>query len=243
MTGARVPVLDLDPGLGEAIPPEHLERARLEVRAGVRNRPIGPWDAIGEYGECSRWFGLLLIDGFVARETSCAGQTVTEIVGPGDLMRPWDHDREFPIEEIRTGWRMLEPGRIALLDEEFTRALAAWPALTVVLLARIARRARWLGMRLTVMQVHGVACRVLHMLWLLAERWGREVPEGVNIPVRLTHEQLAELIGAQRPSVSHAVSELRPAGVLSLGADGWLIPADTPALLDHLERERSASTV
>ena len=47
-----------------------------------------------------------------------------------------------------------------------------------------------------------------YLFWHLAERWGNHTPEGIVIPLRLTHAQIGELIGAQRPSVTTALSRL-----------------------------------
>ncbi len=227
-------VLELDADLREALPAEQWGAALEATTAQTRELRRGEWDAIGEYGECESWMGLLVIEGFLARRTTCGGETVSEIIGPGDLLRPWDHDGEYPVEGITTSWQLLEPATIALLDEDFAARIAPWPALTVAILARIGRRARWLALRLLISQVPGVALRVFYLLWHLAERWGIRTDGGLVVPVRLTHEQIAELIGARRPSVSHAVAELRAEGVRQLSRGGWEIPGDTPALIDRM---------
>jgi CRP/FNR family transcriptional regulator, cyclic AMP receptor protein len=227
-------ILDLDAELAEAVPEGQRERARAGALVRTRMLPRGRWDAIGDYGECNDWMGLLVIEGFVARETVSEEETVSEIIGPGDLLRPWDHDGEYPIEGITTAWQVIDATTIALLDGDFARRCAAWPSLTVAILARIGRRARWLGLRLLISQVPGVQIRVFYLLWHLAERWGEPVDGVLRIPVRLTHEHIAELIGAQRPSVSSAISALRGEGVTRLRGGGWEIPLDTPALIDRM---------
>jgi CRP/FNR family transcriptional regulator, cyclic AMP receptor protein len=227
-------ILDLDRDLAAAVPEAAREQARAGALARTRTLPRGEWDAGGDYGECTDWLGLLVIEGFLARETTCAGDTVSEIIGPGDLLRPWDHDGEYPLEGIATSWQLLEPTRIALLDGDFVRRIAPWAPLTVAILARIGRRARWLGLRLLISQVPGVPLRVFYLLWHLAERWGEQEDGALRIPIRLTHEQIAELIGAQRPSVSSALAALRAEGVRHVPGDGWEIPLDTPALIDHM---------
>jgi hypothetical protein len=232
--GVAQRILELDGELLAALPEQQRTAALEATTAQTRRLAVGPWDAIAEYGECESWMGLLVIEGFLARRTECAGETVSEIIGPGDLLRPWDHDGEYPVEGIGTSWQLLEPTTIAHLDEDFAMCIAPWPALTVAILARIGRRARWLGLRLLISQVPGVALRVFYLLWHLAERWGRPVDGTLVIPVGLTHQQIAELIGARRPSVSHAIAELRTEGVRSLSRSGWEIPIDTPALIDRM---------
>jgi CRP/FNR family transcriptional regulator, cyclic AMP receptor protein len=232
----RRPIFELDAELEAVVPAEQRERARASVTVATRTLPEGGWNARAEYRDCHAWLGLLVIEGFLARETACAGETVTEIIGRGDLLRPWDHDDEYPIEGITTAWRPLDTVTVALLDEQFAISVAAWPSLTVTILARIARRARWLGLRLLISQVPRLPIRVFYFLWHLAERWGEPDGETLRIPIKLTHEQIAGLIGAQRPSVSTAISGLRDQGVLRIPGYGWQIPRQTPALIERMMR-------
>jgi len=231
-------LIDLDQDLAAAVPEERRDAARRAVRARTRTVERGAWDAIGEYGECADWMGLLVIDGFLSRRTSCGEETVGEIVGPGDLLRPWDHDGEYPVvEDITTSWQVLEEITIALLDAKLAARLAEWPALTAAILARIGRRDRWLGLRLLVSQLPGVELRVLYFLWHLAERWGEATDGVLRTPAPLTHEHIGELIGAQRPSVSHAVGALREQGVRRVPGLGWEMPLDTPATIEAMLEE------
>ena len=49
----------------------------------------------------------------------------------------------------------------------------------------------------------------LHMLfWHLAARWGRVRSDAVRLPLKLTHNVLADLVAARRPTVTSALSEL-----------------------------------
>ncbi len=226
-------LLDLDRGLAAALPDGQRERARAALRARTRTLERGAWDAIGDYGDRASWMGLLVTDGFLSRRTTCGEETVGEIVGPGDLLRPWDHDAEYPVVDgISTTRQVLAAMTIAIIDEDLATRIAAWPQLTVAILARIGRRDRWLALRLLVSQLPGLELRVLYLLWHIAERWG-EAGEGVlRIPAPLTHEHIGELIGAQRPSVSNAVSALREKGVKRVPGLGWEIPLDAPATIE-----------
>lgn len=63
--------------------------------------------------------------------------------------------------------------------------------------------------------------RLLGVLTLLAERFGRPGPGGwVVIDVRLTQDQLAEAVGASRTAVSSAMRELLPAGAVRIKGAG-----------------------
>jgi CRP-like cAMP-binding protein len=57
-----------------------------------------------------------------------------------------------------------------------------------------------------------VDARLELLLWHLADRWGRVTREGVLLPLRLTHELLADLVAAQRPSVTLSLQNLERSG-------------------------------
>jgi CRP/FNR family transcriptional regulator len=57
--------------------------------------------------------------------------------------------------------------------------------------------------------------RLVHLLLKLAENMGRETPQGVAITVPVTHETLANMIGASRVRVTSAIGQLRREGLVS----------------------------
>lgn len=58
--------------------------------------------------------------------------------------------------------------------------------------------------------------RVLGILGLLAEPFGRPHPRGLLIDIRLTHVQLASAVGGTRATVTRLLSQLRRRGLLSV---------------------------
>ena len=82
---------------------------------------------------------------------------------------------------------------------------------------------------------------MLALLWHLAERFGRVAPDGVVLGLRLTHRMIGELVGAQRPTVSLALTSLLEDGLVARRDDGTLVldaasrgtfaPAGVPAPL------------
>ena len=61
------------------------------------------------------------------------------------------------------------------------------------------------------------------MLWHLAARWGKVEPGGIRLPLPLTHQLLGRLIGAERPSVSHALARLAETGLVTGHGNEWHI--------------------
>ncbi|MGH2878638.1 MAG: helix-turn-helix domain-containing protein, partial [Solirubrobacteraceae bacterium] len=220
----EVNLLHADRGLAGVLSPAQLIAAQDHTRVRTQMLAAGSWDPIAPQDSGSDWLGLLVLDGFLSLETSYGPESALEIVGPGDLVRPWDDDLDY-LSDIANSWRALTPTTVALLDAEFAAGVAPWTALTAEILGRAARRARWLTARLAISQQIHIRDRILYLFARLASRWGSADRSSTIIPVPLTHEQIAKLIGAQRPSVTIAVGELRQQGLLTRLPDRtWCIP-------------------
>ena len=59
--------------------------------------------------------------------------------------------------------------------------------------------------------------RLASLLWELVEQYGRSTPEGVLIDLKLSHQDLASLIGVTRESVTISLGELQSAGMIAIG--------------------------
>lgn len=96
----------------------------------------------------------------------------------------------------------------------FDRWLMECPTAIRPLLDMIAERFCRLQARLALVSMHGAKARLAGLLLDLGERFGVRDSRGVIIDLRLTHRELASLIGATRETVSVAIVELRNEGVL-----------------------------
>jgi hypothetical protein len=82
------------------------------------------------------------------------------------------------------------------------------------------------------------------LFWHLAERWGRVRPEGVILPLGLTHSVLADLVAARRPTVTTSLTELARQQLVTPAVGGWLLCGEPPGeLLAIQEVEVAASAV
>ena len=113
--------------------------------------------------------------------------------------------------------------------------IGRWPDLVAALVGRAVARSREQAITLAVGQIPSMRQRVLVVLWHIAGRWGERRDDGTVIPVRLTHELLANLTSAQRPSVSHALRAMRDRGLVDRRPDGRLVLyGDPPHALAQL---------
>ncbi len=229
-------LLEADPGLGAALDPAERERARTAIVVREISLRPGTWrprlELEGDDGD----LGVLVLEGVLLRDVEIVETTCAELIGAGDLLRPWDDvntGSPVPSEVI---WHVLSPARLALLDHRAVASAGRWPQVMSALVARAVSRAQTLALALAISCITGLRFRVLILLWHLADRFGTVGPAGVTVPVPLTHRTLARLVGASRPSVSTAVKELEHEGLLTKRRDGpgFVLLGEPPEMLGKL---------
>jgi hypothetical protein len=178
----------------------------------------------------------------IARDVVVADHVSAELLGPGDLVRPWEEPAaEGALLPVAIDWWVLSPARVAVLDRSFAMRSARWPEVTAALFERLSARALRLATHQAISQLTRVDRRLLALFWHLAERWGKMSPEGVVVPLALTHRILGQLVGARRPTVSTALGELAERGELVRRDDGsWLLRGEPPEALTRPSAPRRA---
>jgi CRP/FNR family transcriptional regulator, cyclic AMP receptor protein len=226
-------VLAEDPDLSEAIPASQRDRATRECLAQLLVVPVGRWRASQEVTERDG-IGLLVLHGLLIRRVGVDGRFGAELLGIGDLLRPWQGEDHPPMLPISTGWRVIEPARIAVLDPPFARHIGRYPQLGDRLVGRAVQRSRNLAVNMAIVHHARVDVRLHMLFWHLAARWGRVRSDGVHLRLRLTHSVLSDLTAARRPTVTSALSELAKSGLVRAEADGWLLASKPPGELVEL---------
>ena len=74
------------------------------------------------------------------------------------------------------------------------------------------------------------------LMWHLADRWGRVTPDGIRIPLRLTHQLLADLVASRRPSVTAGLRQRMHDGHSSRVGDAWILHGEPPVELYEIRR-------
>jgi CRP/FNR family transcriptional regulator, cyclic AMP receptor protein len=221
-----------DVALAETLPAELREVAARECIAPVERLGRGRWSR--EQAELVRdGIGLLILDGLLIRRVGVDGRYGAELLGDGDLLRPWQRDLHASLSRT-TGWRVLAPSRVALLDRRVTHRLARYPDLVAGLVGRAIERSRNLAVNMAIVQQSRVDVRLQMLFWHLADRWGRVGTQGVMLPLRLTHSVLADLVAARRPTVTTALSDLAKQGLVRSADGGWLLAGEPPGELLEL---------
>lgn len=176
--------------------------------------------------------GFLVLEGLLLRRVEFVGRRAVEVLGPGDVIRPWRAEPHFPSIPSEASWKVCEPARIALLDRRFEQGVARWPGVISSVLDRLDARSTALALQLALAQVPRLDDRLLCVMWHLADRFGRRQPDGISVPLGLSQETLAGLTSSRRPSVSTALRSLRERDLVLRPRPGmWLLRGEPPTVL------------
>lgn len=214
---ATAQLLALDPGLGAGLTPEQRRLASDQAWARVVELPPGPATFAREPERFVGWLGLLVLDGLMLRQVEVGRSGWPELLGTGDLMRPWTTAGETVSSiPVQARFEAVARTRVALLDRAFALRVSAWPEIAAALLDRAVERSRWLAHHLAAGQAVQVDERIWIVLWHLADRWGRMTPHGVELQLpALSHRVLSTMVGAHRSTVTLAVRRLHDDGLLT----------------------------
>jgi CRP/FNR family cyclic AMP-dependent transcriptional regulator len=214
-------VLDIDPELGADIGDDEWERARHASRGRLIGLPPGACDFGQLLSNRAGLLGYVIVDGIVCKEFKLRDRHLIELLGPGDIVQPPARDDDLPAEPKTT---LMADTIVLALGATFLTAAARWPGLLSRVLERIERQHERMAAQQLIVHLPLAKDRLLLMIRHLGTRWGQVRPDGIHLPLRLTHDVLGQLIAARRSTVTLAVHELVSEGSVRRSEDdAWVL--------------------
>ncbi|MGI8712903.1 MAG: Crp/Fnr family transcriptional regulator [Solirubrobacteraceae bacterium] len=213
-------LLDLDVDLAESLDRPMRLAARPAATAVIFDADAGDVQLSERLRAAIAGPGVLVLDGVLSVNVQVGDRIASELLGSGDLIEPVQREAE-DLLPCATEWRGLVPMRFAVLDRAFAHRVRPWPQIMQALLHRVERRTRNLNVQRAIACQPRLEVRLAMLLWHLAARWGRVEPGGIRLPLPLTHQLLGRMVGAERPSVSHALARLARSGLVTGHGDEW----------------------
>jgi len=96
----------------------------------------------------------------------------------------------------------------ACTKEEFERVITEYPQVGMKIIKTLGQKLSQLTERVNSLTIYDVKGRLVNLLFHLSEEYGIETSQGVKIDLTLTHQDLAEFIGASRVMVTKALNQL-----------------------------------
>jgi CRP/FNR family transcriptional regulator, cyclic AMP receptor protein len=159
-------------------------------------------------------FDFVIVDGVVLKETTLAGRSALELLGPGELLAP-PLTAAHQLEPCAVS-RYLAHGRVSLaaIDARFRLARSRWPGVADVLQECLSQQAHRASRHVAMLHQPRVEDRLIALFADLAERFGRVTADGILVDLRLTHDIIGGLVASRRPTVTLALQQLASDGVL-----------------------------
>ncbi len=136
----------------------------------------------------------------------------------------------FGVQSPNTMAEALEDVQICVLNrEDFEELLKRNPEFSLRVTKLIGLRRKELQSRISDLIFRDVHTRLAHLILDLSNKYGREHKRGTLIKVKLTHYDIASLIGSTRETTTVCLNDLKREGLIDILGKRILI-LDMPAL-------------
>jgi CRP-like cAMP-binding protein len=139
-----------------------------------------------------------------------------EILGEENVLLPGNNDVSAVPLDVSLA--------LALPLDNVRKVVDTQPRLGRALAALSAARARAFRERLFLMTTASVPSRLAFSIHGLARRFGKRDKKGTLIPLRITHQDLADHVGASRETVSLFISRFRKQGLVAMNVRRIVVP-------------------
>ncbi len=163
--------------------------------------------------------------------TASSGKELTfDILEPGEVFGELDVLEDSPRS---TSAETLDDVLICVIPrKDFDRYLSMHPNVTVKLTKLIGLRLKKIQSRIEDLVFRDVPARLAHLLSELSKTDGIADKQGVRLKVKLTHQEMANLIGCSRETVSTTMGQFRDQGLIHM--DGRTVTILKPEALSRL---------
>jgi CRP/FNR family transcriptional regulator len=194
------------------------DRAALEPLCELRAYAKG--DTIFAEADPSTFIHFLFVGRAKIVKATPERDLILEILGPGEPVGAVAvfEERPFPASAIA-----LEPsGTLSIPSREFFHLVERRPELVRRLLAGLTLRLMALNRRLADM-TGSVEYRAARLFATLAERLGKPRPNGTFVPLHLSRQEIADLVGTTIETAIRIMSRWQKDGLVETDKDGFLI--------------------
>jgi methanogenic corrinoid protein MtbC1 len=194
-----------------------------------------------EKGRILYWQGdpvellYIIIDGAVKISSISSGGKIHShgILGKGHILGATDY---FLDSIHETTAEIIEDAKLIVVPAvDFQAAITRNPEFSKGVMQELARDAKTHFTKTQELSFLDAQQRLKQSLFQLAAEHGLKTDEGIKINVPVTHEDMGELINANRSTITIALKELKKLGYLRTeGRQIVLIPIEHMEILDHL---------
>lgn len=139
---------------------------------------------------------------------------------------------------------------LAIAYSDLRGYVAQYPNAAMHIIDMLAGRVRILSNSMLNLVADDVNSRVMKLLYRLAKCYGQQQGEAIRLPMHLTHQELADMIGTSRQTVTVVLGDLRRQGtieirnhMISILQPERMKPSDGAANHTHFEQSASMTGI
>ncbi len=153
-------------------------------------------------------------------------ESILAFIEPGEMFGELAVIDESPQDEFATA--VEASSVVAIPGDVLRKMIESLPAVSLGITKLIGLRRRRIERRLKSLLFRSNRQRLAHLLLDLVASNGRPAADGVEIGMRLSHQDLASVIGSTRESITLLLGEFQNEGVLRLGRQKIVVLDDEP---------------
>ncbi|MBO8138070.1 MAG: Crp/Fnr family transcriptional regulator, partial [Desulfotomaculum sp.] len=153
-------------------------------------------------------------------------------LGPGDVFAEvtlLKKDQTYPVTAVA-----LENSEVGFIrNKDLEELLRENPDLALELIRQLNNKLIDAHHRISSMSVTDVFTRTITIIKKLSDSFGRETDKGIEVGLKLSRQDMANLVGTTRETISRVLSKLKNQGIIELNKQQIIIK-DMDALEDFL---------
>ena len=150
----------------------------------------------------------------VAKRLKGGRSQILKLLAPGEVL---GEKTLFDQETYTCYAKALEPSRLMFIPrEDFLAFMRKYPDVAFRLIEKLSRELKAFGDKLVEISAYSAKERMARVLLELAQAFGRETPEGLDIGVELPRGEIAEMAGVTTETAVRILSEFKDEGILAL---------------------------
>ncbi|MGB9682107.1 MAG: Crp/Fnr family transcriptional regulator [bacterium] len=114
---------------------------------------------------------------------------------------------------------------LSIKKEDFGKFLLEYPKISIEIARILSERLRDADRSIEELTFYDVRTRIISLLISLGERYGKPISNGIEIHIRFTHQELADLVGSSRETITRVLGELQENKIIRIEKDKILIIA------------------
>lgn len=178
-------------------------------------------------GDSAEGIYLIQAGSFKLTQYTEGGQeNILRIAGRGDIL---GENFFFQAIEHQASAIALEEAQVSIINgQQFEDLITTYPELALNIIRGLSQRLEEVTNQLSEVKILSVPQRLISLFLKLAKEYGESIDDGTRIYLRLTQQEIANLIGASRVMVNQAINRLKESGYLRQESKHYILLKDCP---------------